>query len=279
MTWLRAEWDRVAGFSLIGVGALLLVLGYHGVSRTPYVAEQLSYIVSGGVGGLFCLGLGATLLISADLHDEWRKLDRLEAAVRGEPAVRDEPDLTAAPPRPAENGGQRSTSRRLDTKPLPTSSVVMSSALAIPLRDYARRGYTAVGAGMLAAAVFYAVGWQRAASHADPKIALEGLVLGSAGLVIAAAASAAGTMWLKRMARLRQTRIMAPWTLAELARDVSEDLPATPRASDNGKVWVAKGLTRYHRAHCRALVGVSAKEIDRAKVPHALTPCRLCEAE
>lgn len=274
MTWLRAEWDRVAGFSLIGVGALLLVLGYHGVSRTPYVAEQLSYIVSGAVGGLFCLGLGATLLISADLHDEWRKLDRLEAAVRGEP------DVSSAPPRPAENGGQRATSsRRLETKPVSASGVVMSSALAIPLRDYARRGYAAVGAGMVAAAAFYAVGWQRAASHADPKIALEGLALASAGLVVAAAASAGGTMWLKRMARMRQTRIMAPWTLAELAREVSEDLPAAPRATDNGKVWVAKGLTRYHRADCRALVGVNAKEMDRAKVPHALTPCRLCEAE
>jgi hypothetical protein len=80
--WLRAEWDRVAGFGLIGLGALLLVLGYSGVSRSPYVAEQLAYVVSGGLGGLFCLGVGGVLLISADLHDEWRKLDRIEVALR-----------------------------------------------------------------------------------------------------------------------------------------------------------------------------------------------------
>jgi hypothetical protein len=86
-------------------------------------------------------------------------------------------------------------------------------------------------------------------------------------------------MWLKRMARLRQTRLMAPWTLGEIAREVSEDLPVAPRVVNDKTVWVAKGLTRYHRADCRALVGVSAKEITRAKLPPALTPCRLCEAE
>jgi hypothetical protein len=85
-SWLRAEWDRVAGYTLIALGALLLVLGYAGVSGSPYVAEGLSYIMSGGIGGLFMLGAGATLLISADLHDEWRKLDRVEEALRaGEP--------------------------------------------------------------------------------------------------------------------------------------------------------------------------------------------------
>lgn len=81
-SWLRAEWDRVAGFCLIALGALLLVLGYAGVSESPYVAEGLSYIMSGGIGGLFLLGAGATLLISADLHDEWRKLDRVETQLR-----------------------------------------------------------------------------------------------------------------------------------------------------------------------------------------------------
>jgi hypothetical protein len=80
--WLRAEWDRVAGFALIILGAVFLVLGYIGVSDSPYVVENLSYIMSGGIGGLFMLGAGATLLVSADLHDDWRKLDRVEEAMR-----------------------------------------------------------------------------------------------------------------------------------------------------------------------------------------------------
>lgn len=81
-SWLRAEWDRVAGFALIILGAIFLVLGYIGVSDSPYLVENLSYIMSGGIGGLFMLGAGATLLVSADLHDEWRKLDRVEHAIR-----------------------------------------------------------------------------------------------------------------------------------------------------------------------------------------------------
>ena len=81
-SWLRSEWDRVLGFSLVALGAIFLVVAYSGVSRSPYAAEQLSYIVSGGLGGLFCLGAGATFLITADIHDEWRKLDQVEDALR-----------------------------------------------------------------------------------------------------------------------------------------------------------------------------------------------------
>jgi hypothetical protein len=84
--WLRTEWDRVLGFGLIGLGAVFVVLAYFGVSDSPYLAQQLSFITSGGIGGLFLLGAGATLLHTADVHDEWRKLDRIEQALRaGEP--------------------------------------------------------------------------------------------------------------------------------------------------------------------------------------------------
>jgi hypothetical protein len=97
-TWLRAEWDRVAGYTLIGLGALCLLLGYLGVSDSPYVAEGLSYVMSGGIGGLFLLGAGATLLITADLHDGWRKLDRVEQALRETGAI---PTVPTAAPVPA----------------------------------------------------------------------------------------------------------------------------------------------------------------------------------
>lgn len=80
--WLRSEWDRVLGFGLIGLGAVFVVLAWFGVSDSPYLAEQLSFITSGGVGGLFLLGAGATFLHAADTHDEWGKLDRIEQALR-----------------------------------------------------------------------------------------------------------------------------------------------------------------------------------------------------
>jgi multisubunit Na+/H+ antiporter MnhB subunit len=79
---MRAEWDRILGFSLVGLGAVFVVLAYFGVSDSPYLAEQLSFITSGGIGGLFLLGAGATLLHAADVHDEWRKLDQIEEFLR-----------------------------------------------------------------------------------------------------------------------------------------------------------------------------------------------------
>jgi len=85
--WLRAEWDRAAAVALVILGLIFLAVGYNGVANSPYVAEELAYLASGAVGGLFLLGCGATLWLSADLHDEWRKLDRIEAAIRGEQAL------------------------------------------------------------------------------------------------------------------------------------------------------------------------------------------------
>ncbi len=76
--WLRLQWDRVFGGAFVIVGAVALLTGWSKVSATPYPAEQMPYVVSAGLGGLFLLGVGATLWHSADLRDEWRKLDRLE---------------------------------------------------------------------------------------------------------------------------------------------------------------------------------------------------------
>jgi hypothetical protein len=79
LTWVRNEWDRVGAWVAIGVGALLIVLGWIGVSGTPLTPEQIPYVVSGGLGGLFLLGVGAMLWLSADLRDEWRLLEELRA--------------------------------------------------------------------------------------------------------------------------------------------------------------------------------------------------------
>ena len=82
MTWMRAEWDRILGWSAIGSAVLALLLGFQGVSGSLSTGRQLAYLTSGGVGGLMLVAIGATLLVSADLHDEWRKLDRIEEALR-----------------------------------------------------------------------------------------------------------------------------------------------------------------------------------------------------
>lgn len=82
--WLRIHWDRIAGWSTVLAGAIVLTAGWVGASGTPYPAAQLPYLLSGGLGGLFLLGVGGTLLLSADLRDEWHKLDAIEAALSRE---------------------------------------------------------------------------------------------------------------------------------------------------------------------------------------------------
>ena len=80
--WLQLQWDRTLAWVLVAAGAVALIVGWVGVSGTAYSAEQLPYIISGGIGGIFLLGVGATLWLSADLRDEWRKLDRIEEALQ-----------------------------------------------------------------------------------------------------------------------------------------------------------------------------------------------------
>jgi hypothetical protein len=84
---LKSQWDRTAAIVLTVAGVISLIVGYARVSNSTILAEQTRFIVSGGIGGIFLLGLGATLWISADLRDEWRKLDRIETAL-GEGVLR-----------------------------------------------------------------------------------------------------------------------------------------------------------------------------------------------
>jgi hypothetical protein len=79
--WLRSQWDREAGYGCIAVGAACLTVTVVRICRSPGVLGQLSYLSSGAFLGLLLGVVGTTLLIAADLHDEWRKLERIEAAL------------------------------------------------------------------------------------------------------------------------------------------------------------------------------------------------------
>lgn len=82
MTWVRSQWDRLSAGAALAAGVTALILGWRGVSGSAYPAEQLPYLISAGLGGLFLLGVATALWLSADLHDEWRKLDHIERAIR-----------------------------------------------------------------------------------------------------------------------------------------------------------------------------------------------------
>jgi hypothetical protein len=79
MKTLRTQWDRAAALGALALALIVLLMGFLGVSGTEFVAEQLPYVISGGLFGLTLVVMSATLWISADLRDEWRKLDVLDA--------------------------------------------------------------------------------------------------------------------------------------------------------------------------------------------------------
>ena len=80
--YARLQWDRVSAVITVIAGALVIILGWIGVSQAALTAQQLPYVISGGIGGLFLLGVGGVLWLSADLRDEWRKLDAIEDLTR-----------------------------------------------------------------------------------------------------------------------------------------------------------------------------------------------------
>ncbi|MFL6204200.1 MAG: hypothetical protein ACJ739_02500 [Acidimicrobiales bacterium] len=100
--WVASSVRPWLGWILIGVGALLMLLGYLGVSREALPAKQIPYLVSGGIGGMFLAVLGAYFLGTQELRQDSGRLDRLEQMVTElhQALLRrpDAPDLTVLAP-------------------------------------------------------------------------------------------------------------------------------------------------------------------------------------
>ena len=78
---LRLQWDRAIAVALVVGGFVTVIVAWVLASDTILTFEQIPYLMSGGLIGVCLVAIGATLWLSADLRDEWRKLDRLEEAV------------------------------------------------------------------------------------------------------------------------------------------------------------------------------------------------------
>ena len=81
LAYLRTQWDRAGAVAAAGLGAVVLLLGYLGTRGAVLVEQQMPYVVSGGLLGIFLLALGGVLWLSADLRDDWREVKDLAAQV------------------------------------------------------------------------------------------------------------------------------------------------------------------------------------------------------
>ena len=115
--WVGAAVRPWLGWILIGFGALLMLLGYFGVSREALPAKQIPYLVSGGIGGMFLAVLGSYFLGTQELRKDSGRLDRLEQMVADlhQALLRrpDAPDLTAM--NPSTNGTASTAARKVVT--------------------------------------------------------------------------------------------------------------------------------------------------------------------
>jgi hypothetical protein len=288
LTWLRSEWDRVAGYGLVLLGALFLLLGYHGVKTSPFLAEELAFIASGGLGGIFCLGLGVGLLLSADLHDEWRKLDRIEAALRGE-ALPETAELIellragAAPkdsptPGPVGAGMMAAVTVRSPSPGRTPGRPVGTAAMALDWRgDHLRRALGLAVLGLLVPCAVMAMGWRQANTTADLDVAAHGVGIAIFGLALAVAVIGGYSVWLRVRLVGRQARVFGTYLRGER-------LVRRQRLSPNGhhpappasEVFTAPGLHRYHQAGCPMLAGLAVSAVPRDEVRGDLAACDVC---
>jgi hypothetical protein len=90
----------VVGWVLTGIGLLAIFLGWFGISGQALVAKQLPFLISGGIGGIALVAIGAVILGTEDLRKDSGRLDRLEKQIAQLHAVllarADAPDISLA---------------------------------------------------------------------------------------------------------------------------------------------------------------------------------------
>lgn len=260
---LRAQWDRIAGFGLLALGGVTLLVGYLRVSASAFVDQQLSYIASAGLGGVSLIAIGIWLLISADLHDEWRKLDRLQATLDGERRT-SRPDTVA---------DLQVSSARAGT-PVQGSSPVSSMSASALSWTYpgARRSALLAVAAMCGGWLVTAAGWAKAARTADWNRGVEGVAIGLLGVAVVGIASGASTVRLRRRLVTRRN------TLLQRCAPDGQSWPGGAALHDAQVFMVVANQTVYHRAGCTMLQGRAPVEVDPSDLDASLTPCGLCDA-
>jgi hypothetical protein len=72
------NWRPTIGWVLVGLGAVLAILGWIGVSGEDIAPLQLPYLASGSIGGLLLAAVGIGLVVGSDVRREHERLGRIE---------------------------------------------------------------------------------------------------------------------------------------------------------------------------------------------------------
>jgi hypothetical protein len=268
--FLRAEWDRVAGYGCVAVGLVLLVAGIVGVRTSADVIDEISYLVTGGIGSIFLLGVGSTLLLSADLHDDFRKLHRVEQKLD-----RVERLLLAEHPELLDATGTRPGAGPEAGPALQTGGA--APAVARPVRAPAtlavRRGRLFAAIGIAVASVLFVAGAVRTADQPTTDHMAGPVGFALAGALLVAFVATLMVAQLRASVEQRKLAILGGW----LADDAGGPGGAAVSEAVAGAVFVVTGQPLYHRAGCQLLADRPVTGCDRATLPAGTSACRLCE--
>ncbi|HEV7685219.1 MAG TPA: hypothetical protein VGQ80_01545 [Acidimicrobiia bacterium] len=270
VNWLKVERERVAAWSSIAIGGVCLIVGWVGVSGTKETYQQITYIVSGGISSLFFLGLGVGLLVSADLHDEWRKMDRLERALAGRPLPQG-PDGDG----PGDGNGPRGSAAPIGDARV-TSNVSGGAATVMAASPLRHRDLTLATGGLILALLLLAGGWFRASGTVSARSSLDGVVIAMFALAACGLSMARYSGQIGRAVGARKRQLVTG--LAGHSGPVPDQAGEAPAAGPSDRRYMAEGGVRFHRAGCPVLAAHTVTP-HNPRIHRDAIPCDLCDAE
>jgi hypothetical protein len=264
LTVLKSQWDRVAAFACLVAGVIALIVGYHGVAHTKYTPDALAYLISGGLGGVFLLGVGGLLYSSADMHDEWRKLDRIEAAIlrlspeQLESRAADDVEPARPTRTAASNGGRRVAPVSVGLAQRVTGGDATVLTMRLP------------GAALAVALLCGFLAWYHAAHVSTQRAAYSATGWATLVVVLAVAAVAVQAGVGKRRLLARRRTLLRRFDTGEAVA------VAAVRAASDGRLLVIEGGRYAHAEHCAMLNGEAASEVDPTALPAGVARCAIC---
>lgn len=290
LTVLKSQWDRIAAVACAIGGVVLLVVGYQGIADSPYVAEELAYLISGGLGGVFLLGIGATLYISADMHDEWRKLDRIEDAILSlrdstaadggagpfDDIVNPVAEARAAGHHRADANsvGAGVAQRTRSDRPAPTGNGARALAMPRELLAGLRIGGVAMTLALVALTLAY---WQ-AADTSEARTAFNATASAATVLAVAGVLAVLGLVGMRRRLMRRRNLLLSGFVARQAPARNREDAaaPGQVGARMPERLLVIPQGRYAHVPTCAMVAGERTEVVSSTALPEGILPCAIC---